>query len=100
MGIACELLLAFSLMFFGTYSVLCEILAAWSKLGKPFECHCEYLRNNCECSNKHPGMEAICQLGANLTAGVSNKLTSAAAAPLIAATAAAGWCWHLYVPST
>lgn len=75
--IACELLLAFTLMVFGTYSVLCEISAAWSKLGKPFECHCEYLRNNCECSNKHIGMEAICQLGANLTAGVSNNLTSA-----------------------
>mmetsp|Transcript_111666 Transcript_111666/g.216235 ORF Transcript_111666/g.216235 Transcript_111666/m.216235 type:complete len:485 (-) Transcript_111666:80-1534(-) len=66
--IACELLLALCLMIFGTYSVLCQIIEKWSELGKPFECHCEFLRNNCECSENHAGMEAICRVGANLTA--------------------------------
>jgi len=52
-----EVLLAFVLLFGGTYISIGNVLANWATYGGPFDCHCEGLWATCECSSLHDGME-------------------------------------------
>jgi len=55
--IVIEMSLASVLMILGTKSSLETLAAHWETYGYPFECHCEWIWNTCECSKDHIGME-------------------------------------------
>lgn len=57
-----ELLLAFVLMFLGTWSAVMNIVKEWHTYGYPFECHCEGLWDTCACSADHAGMSEVCNM--------------------------------------
>jgi len=53
-----EMLLAVTLVIFGTYAAMRTIVEDWHTYGYPFACHCEGTWNTCQCSSHHVGMDA------------------------------------------
>mmetsp|Transcript_84555 Transcript_84555/g.244282 ORF Transcript_84555/g.244282 Transcript_84555/m.244282 type:complete len:187 (-) Transcript_84555:430-990(-) len=57
-----EVVLACTLMVFGTVFAVQALCRKWETYGYPFECHCEDVWKTCACSGSHVGMEEECLL--------------------------------------
>jgi len=59
------IVLALTVIVFGTSSACQNIWAKWDTYGGPFSCHCENMWSDCKCSAFHLGMETCLAPGAH-----------------------------------